>query len=166
MSVILQGLKTFFSGGKIVEQIGNIIDDNRLSKEEAGNQQIDLEKIKVEVTRAVNEHLMKGMELQLEADRLIVEDRNSAREMQIVALKQNDPLAKRFVYFLSTLIILAAIFFGVALMFVEVPEANRDLVNQFVAVFLFAGAVTVLNFWFGSSKGSQAKDERSQVNKP
>lgn len=91
--------------------------------------------------------------------KLDAEDRASARQMQMEALRQTDSFSKRFVPYLAFLIIMAAIGFGVALLFYEVPEENRRLFEMFCDIFLFAGAITVIQFFFGSSKGSSDKTD-------
>jgi hypothetical protein len=95
---------------------------------------------------------------------LDVQDRDSAREMQMEALKQENVLSKVFVYYLGAFMLLSATSFGVMLFFVEFPEENRRLIEMFVDIFLFSGAVTVLNFFLGSSKGSV--DKSKQLLKP
>lgn len=101
---------------------------------------------------------MKLLELDLEEYRLDLADRQDARAMNIETVKSDDPLIRRYPYFLSALIIVAAISFGVMLFYVHVPEPNKRLVEMFADVFLFGGAITVIQFFFGSSKGSKDKD--------
>lgn len=85
-------------------------------------------------------------------------DRQNARNMQIAALDQDDRFSKRYLYYLSSFIILSATLFGILLFWVEVPEENKRLVEMFSDIYLFAGAVAVINFFFGSSLGSKQKD--------
>lgn len=91
--------------------------------------------------------------------KLQLEDKASARGMQVEALKQNDVVSKRYIYYLSSFIIAAATAFGFMLFFVDVPGENRRMVEMFADVYLFAGALAVLNFFFGSSKSSHDKNE-------
>lgn len=91
---------------------------------------------------------------------IAVADRDSARKMQIAALGQDDRFAKRFVYYLASFIIASATIFGVLLFFIDVPEANKRLVEMFADIYLFAGAIMIIQFFFGSSHGSKAKDEQ------
>lgn len=75
----------------------------------------------------------------------------NARSMQVAALQQEDKFSKRFVYYLASFIVLVASAFGVMLFFIDVPKENQRLVDMFCDVYLFAGALMVLNFFFGSS---------------
>jgi hypothetical protein len=86
-----------------------------------------------------------------------MQDRDSARDLQSNALKQEDKFSKRFIYFLSAFVIGAATTFGIMLFFVEVPKENQRMVEMFADIFLFTGALTILNFYFGSSKESHEK---------
>ena len=97
------------------------------------------------------------LKLDLEEYKLDLEDRQDARAMNIETSKSDDALISRFPYILSAFIIISAVLFGVMLFFVDVPEQNKRLVEMFADVFLFGGAITVIQFFFGSSKGSKDK---------
>jgi hypothetical protein len=97
--------------------------------------------------------------LNVEEFRIVVEDRNKAREMQIAALNQNDLFSKRYVYYLASFIVFSATAFGIGLFFWTVPEENKRLVEMFSDIYLFGGALVVINFFFGSSKSSHDKDD-------
>lgn len=88
-----------------------------------------------------------------------MEDLANARAMQIAALAQDDKFSKRYLYYLSSFVIASATAFGTMLFFVDVPEDNRRLVEMFADIYLFAGAIMVMQFFFGSSKSSHMKDE-------
>jgi hypothetical protein len=96
---------------------------------------------------------------------LDMQDRANARQMQVAIATSEETgwLAKNYVYILSSLIVLAAIAFGVGLMYVEIPEPNRRMVEMFADIFLFSGAITVINFWYGSSKGSKDKTNKLKL---
>lgn len=106
--------------------------------------------------------LMKEKELALEYYKIDAEDRGSAREMRV---KTNESKAatqfnKIFPDVLAAFIVLAAVTFGIMLFYVEIPEGNKRTVELFCDVFLFGGAFTVIQFFFGSSKGSKDKDNK------
>lgn len=98
-------------------------------------------------------------EQEIEALRLEVEDRINARDMNKTALQSDDVFVRRFVYFLAAFILLSATSFGVMLFFIHVPEENKRLVEMFADIYLFGGALMVLQFFFGSSYGSKVKDK-------
>jgi hypothetical protein len=101
---------------------------------------------------------LNRLEWEKEIELAYLEDVQDARQMQVEALKQDSWLAKHFIYLLSGFIILAATFFGVMLFFIEFPEENRRMVEMFSDIYLFGGAIMVLNFHLGSSKGSADKN--------
>lgn len=78
-----------------------------------------------------------------------LEDRQDAREMQRAALSQNDRFSKRFIYYLSGIII-AIIFLGLGgLFYFHIPEGNEQLVSRIVDIFQNFG-MSVLGFYFGT----------------
>ena len=99
------------------------------------------------------------MEFDLELMKAQFADVDSARKMQIAALTQDDRFSKRFIYYLSSFVLLSATAFGIMLFFVKVPEENQRLVDMYADVYLLAGAITILNFFFGNShRRSKASD--------
>ena len=94
-----------------------------------------------------------------------LQDRANARAMQtaIATSKESGWFAKNYVYLLSSLIVLAAIIFGIGLMYVEIPDENKRLVEMFADIFLFSGALTIIQFFFGSSKGSKDKADKLRI---
>lgn len=113
------------------------------------------------LSKLVNQSDELTPEQKAEALKLIeleLADRQNARNMQIAALTQSDQFSKRYLYYLSSFIVVAATVFGVLLFFIEVPEENKRLVEMFADIYLFAGAMAVINFFFGSSLGSKEKD--------
>lgn len=96
---------------------------------------------------------------------LDMQDRASARQMQVdIATSQHTGwFAKNYVYLLSSLIIVAAIGFGLGLMYLEIPDTNRRMVEMFADIFLFSGAITIISYWFGSSKGSKDKADKLKL---
>ena len=97
--------------------------------------------------------------LHLEEIKLHNENTKDARDMQRTAIGSSDWLTRNYLYLLATVIILGAVGFGIALFFVAIPEGNRRMIEMFADLFLFAGAMMVLNFFFGSSAGSKKKTD-------
>ena len=165
MSGFLAALKAIGGGTNLLEGTRGIIDEIFTSKEEKGAQEISKQELELKLTTFLKEHELAVKEQKADVEKLFIEDRQNARQMQVAALNQKDKFAKRYVYFLSSFIVIGAFIFGVGLMFIDVPVANREIVLQFATVFLFGGAVTVIQYFFGSSKGSQDKDERAALPK-
>lgn len=106
---------------------------------------------------------MKHDEFRMEVVQKILtsdnENTESARKMQIAALAQDDVFSKRFpMYFASawsafTMLYLAGI------TFMTIPEANTRVVDTVTGFLLGTLIATVINFFFGSSRGSEMKND-------
>ena len=67
-----------------------------------------------------------------------------------------------FMGFVGALVMIASIGLVAALMAWPVPESNRDLLNILSGV-LFGWGGAVVTFYFGSSKSSRDKDEKTGI---
>ena len=85
-----------------------------------------------------------------------LKDRMDAREMQMMAYKQGDSFSKRFVHYLSALIILGAIVANIAPIFIEIPEASQIAVNKAMDFFNYVSA-GVIAFYFGARSLKKAE---------
>lgn len=160
MIPIVAGIKAAFTGGKgkVLEAANNLIDNLVTNKEER-------EQKKIEFAQVINAHELEVINAGIKADEMRIQDIQNARSMQIAALGQDDKFSKRYVYYLATFVILSAVIFGILLFFIPVPEANKRMVEMFCDIFLFAGAMMVMQFFFGSSVGSRRSSEamRTQI---
>lgn len=140
--------KLFGSGvGSVVDSVANAADKFITTKAEK-------EEFKAELARIAQE----GEKIAIERERQYLADVASARAMQSSALNQSDLFSKRFVYYLASFIIISATIFGISLMYYEIPEGNKRMVEMFFDIYLFSGALTVIYFFFGSSSGSHDKN--------
>lgn len=156
----MPGIKDFFKakGADLLNAGTKFIDEVITNKEER-----DAAKLKWE--QEANRHL-EAMEAGAnEIEKAYLADVQNARNMQIAALQQNDLFSKRFMYYLAGFMILSSVVYGVALLFVDVPEANKRLVEQFSDMFLLTGALMVLSFFFGSSRGQERNEETRAITK-
>lgn len=101
--------------------------------------------------------------LNVDIEQAYLKDKDSARQMQVEALKQTDTFSKRFLYYLATGVILLVFTFDILMFFVHYPQENRDMINQVCGILNATALVMVLSFFFGSSKGSE--DKQVQLNK-
>ena len=87
-----------------------------------------------------------------------LENTKDARDLQKIALQQDDLFSKRFVYYLAIFwsVIGAAYLFFATFTIVENPKM-ADTVLGFLLGTIVA---TIINFFFGSSQGSRNKDNK------
>jgi hypothetical protein len=117
----------------------------------------------------ISEDQIKAFEASAEAERkahieelkIHAADRESARRANTerATSEHSTKLNKNFPDILGLFVILCAVGFGAALLFIDVPPENKRLIEMFADIFLFAGAIQVLNYVFGSTKGSKRKTE-------
>ena len=106
---------------------------------------------KLEMMRLAQEGQFRELELELEEERLYASDRASARAMQ---QEVQDPVV-RYVslgFLFGYFVILTVMFFA------NIPNDSQTVLNVLLGA-LAGGVVQILNFYFGSSKGSKAKDD-------
>ena len=63
-----------------------------------------------------------------------------------------------YMYILATIVVLAIMLFCMALIFYPIPEGNIQMVNILLGAFT-GSFVTVIGYFFGSSKGSSDKND-------
>lgn len=101
----------------------------------------------VEMERLHNERM------KIEADNTA-----SARTMQVAALRQDGKLAKNFVYILATVWSVAAIFYIAFVTFGHIPQENVRFADTILGFLLGTIIATIINYFFGTSLSSKAKD--------
>lgn len=102
----------------------------------------------------------------LERERIAAADRDSARNMQIAAINSNDPFVRRYVYYYATGITAFTCFFIFWAAFIHQYKPNDDATRIIDTVLGFLLGVTlsaIIQYFFGSSSGSKAKDDKLTV---
>ena len=90
---------------------------------------------------------------------LEVQDRDSARKMQIAALEQDDIFSKRFVLYLAAFWSISAVAYIGFVTFGHIPGENTRFADTILGFLLGTVVGTILNFFFGSSKSSKDKTD-------
>lgn len=105
---------------------------------------------------ALRERAMQHKEFLIEQDNKNTAD---ARAMQVAALQQDDKFAKRFALYLATFwSLVAAVYIGF-ITFGTIPEPNVRFADTVLGFLLGTVVATMMNYFFGSSKGSKDKDD-------
>lgn len=123
---------------------------------------IDLNK-KKELTPAelqmIKEAEFKLKELDYKELELEAKDRDSARQMQISALSQEDKFSKRFVYYYASFITAVSFLYVFWITFGDIPEKNVRFADTILGFLLGVGLSNIIVYFFGSSKGSKDKTD-------
>jgi len=94
----------------------------------------------------------------LELLKIDLQNTKDARELQKIALQQDDLFSKRFIYYLAIFwSVVCSIYFFLATFTQVINEEMADIILGFL---LGTVSGTVINFFFGSSQGSKEKDRR------
>jgi uncharacterized membrane protein YqgA involved in biofilm formation len=104
---------------------------------------------------AARQSAMKHEEFMVEQH---VKNTADARDMQKVALQQDDKFSKRFVMYLTIFWSIAATTYIGFVTFGTIPENNVRFADTILGFLLGTVVATMLNFWLGSSIGSKEKD--------
>lgn len=100
--------------------------------------------------------------LDLEEQKLHVDNTKDARDMQKVALAGDDVFARRFIYYFAagTAIVTATYIFTIT--FIKIPDTSIRFVDTILGFLLGTLLATIFNFFYGSSSSSKSKDAALQ----
>lgn len=119
---------------------------------------IELLKIQSEHEEVLLKLSLEAKQQELEVEKLLQSNTDGARSMQVAALGQNDIFAKRYVYHLATGCGIFSMLYITGITFIDIPETNIRFADTVLGFLLGTLIATIVNFFFGSSRQSQAKD--------
>jgi hypothetical protein len=112
------------------------------------------------------EHQEELLRLRIEEKKLGVEelqaymaDTKDARNMQVQAMQSDDPFVRRFIYFFAIFWSVASAAYIGFITFGEIPERNVRFADTILGFVLGTLIATIVQFFYGSSKGSQEKTQ-------
>jgi uncharacterized protein YjbJ (UPF0337 family) len=143
------------TGRDSIERVGQLLNKRKEDNEQMKALAFEFEKYKLEWQL---EYDRIKMETGLEEMRLEVQDRDSARTREVEFMKTNG--GKRD-WLMGVVVICGIVMmFGVlaSLVFVNVPEANKELAYMAYGSVLTIGT-SIFSYYVGSSRGSAAKDK-------
>jgi hypothetical protein len=104
-----------------------------------------------------NEAAAKHEEFMAEID---LKNMEGARNMQLAAMENDDPLVRRFVYFfIAGWSILSATYIG-CITFIDIPDENARFADTILGFVLGTMVASMFQFLLGSSLGSRNKDKK------
>ncbi len=95
-------------------------------------------------------------------DEIYLQDVRDAREMQEKALEQEDLFSKRFLYYFATGWSAFAAIYLLCITFVTIPADNISTVQTVTGFIMGTLISSIIQFFFGSTKGSKDKDTIAQ----
>ncbi len=143
------GLKNAFTG------ISDLIQNFKIAPEKAAEFEIEKQKLLAEVQKYQLDHEAKIISMTLEENKAYIADVQNARAMQIEALQQDDKFSKRFVYYLTLGLILLTFIYDFLFFFITYPKENHDIINMIAGVVNSVCLASIINFFYGSSKGAR-----------
>lgn len=115
-----------------------------------------------EIEAAHEEELLRleleDRKLDIREIELGIADVDSARKMQMAALTQSDSESKRFVYRFAWFWSLSAVVYAAFITFGTIPDSNIRFADTILGFLLGTIVAQLLQFFYGSSKGSKDKD--------
>lgn len=138
-------IKNLFSSGfsNIVEKIIGVVDTNITAKEEK-------EKVKAELISVLGE-------LELDLEKIKLNDRVSARDLQVAQLNINDKKSRNFLNYFSWFWSVVSIGYFTATTFM--PVENERVADTILGFLLGTAVAAIINFHYGSSSGSSSKSD-------
>ena len=107
---------------------------------------------KVEFERLLKDYEERELEAYLA-------DVANARDMQKAALTQDDKFSKRFIYYLAGSSVTLGFVYIFLVTFISLPATSLRFADTILGVVIGSVFGTILNFFFGSSKGSDDKNK-------
>lgn len=122
---------------------------------------IDLEskELTAEEKQKIMDSQIEIMKIDFEKLKLEFDNTNNARNMQVEALKQDDTFSKRYIYYLATFWSVFGVIYIFFITFGNIPANNVRFADTILGFILGTIIATIINFFFGSSKGSTDKQD-------
>lgn len=126
---------------------------------EALNEASDLIRGNPKLTETEKEVYLKELELAKDFEIARLADVDSARKMQMEALKQDDLFSKRYIYYLASFWSVVGAGFIFAVLAIDIPEASTHIVDTILGFLMGTIVSTIIAYFFGSSRGSSDKQK-------
>jgi len=115
------------------------------------------QQINAEIDKHAHEIKLRQLDLAKEALQAEVADKASARDMYKESIKSDDIFIRRFPMMLAFSTVALAALLLIGMLFIAVPESNRDILNISIGSLLGGGLISVIQFYFGSSYENKHK---------
>ncbi|MEM5546959.1 hypothetical protein [Pseudoalteromonas fuliginea] len=98
-----------------------------------------------------------------ELDDLAFKNTQSARNMQIQALNQDDKFSKRFIYYYAWFWSVATVIYIGCITFLSIPDTATRFADTILGFILGTVVASILNFFFGNSRDNSRRNEIQDI---
>ena len=85
-----------------------------------------------------------------------------ATDMQMEAMKSNDPVVRRFNYYFAWFLTISSFAYFAAVSFLPIDNHNRDFVNIILGFLIGTAVNSIIRFFYGSSGKAQEDMDKKQ----
>lgn len=151
----LLGNAALVKGKEWVEQKTGVSLDQPLSQEDV----VKLKQFELEHEEELQRLRLEEKRLDLDELKVHAANTQGARQMNQEAMKSDDPVVRRFIYFYAIFWSVASAVYIGFITFGEIPKENVRFADTILGFLLGTIVATIINFFYGSSKGSQEKTQ-------
>jgi len=146
------------NGAKVASKIVDITQTltNTASPDEALNSLKSSEPLKNELRTTL-------LNREKELDDLAFKNTQSARNMQIKALNQDDKFSKRFIYYYAWFWSFSTVIYIGCITFLTIPETATRFADTILGFILGTVVASILNFFFGNSRDNSRRNEIQDI---
>jgi len=148
--IISEIFKGIFGDGGLAGEVVDVLKSTGVIKDP---------EMELRVRTAIQEAELKKGQQEIDLEKIYIDDRKSARDMNIVSLQQDDKFVKRFIYYYAAITTVATFSYIFFVTFWDIPKENLNTANTILGFMLGTFLATLINFFFGSSAGSMAKSK-------
>lgn len=151
----LIGNAVLAKGKSWVEEKAGVKLDEPLSSEDIAK----LKQFEMEHQEELLKLRLEDKKLGLQELQAYMADTADARGMQKEAIKSDDPFVRRFIYYYAIFWSVASAAYIGFITFGHIPETNVRFADTILGFILGTLVATIVQFFYGSSKGSQEKTQ-------
>lgn len=146
------------NGAKVASRVVDIAQGltNGATPDEILQQVKQSEQLKLELRQAI-------FNREKELDDLSLRNTQSARDMQIQALSQDDKFSKRFIYYYAWFWSAATVAYIGSITFLAIPETATRFADTILGFILGTVIASILNFFFGNSRDNSRRSEIQDI---
>lgn len=113
-----------------------------------------------EIKEEFNNLELEFLQEETELQKIYLDDRKDARQLQVAALNQEDKFSKRFAYILAAFSVVCGFAYIFCVTWVKISPDNQRFADAMTGVITTVVFGQIFSFFFGSSSGSKNKSQQ------